>query len=1237
MSRVIPSTTPLRTFKDHTSAICVVSVFPDRRRMVTGSSDKTVRLWDLRTGAVLKKMEGHRDEVFRLAVSRDGQIIASGDKSGVVMIWHGETGEPLTQHIKAHFNMILSLDFSPDGTVLATGSADGTIKLWNTKTLKPQGNPMQCNSGSVYCDRYSPSGKLLAIATANNIGIYDSGTRKRVANFKGHTGANMSLAWTPDGTHLISGGGTMDPTIREWDASTWQQVGNPWTGHTGYIRSIVIHPAGTLIASASDDHRVRLWRLSDRQTIAIFQHSGRAACVSFSMDGKHIFSGGADKMISEWEVPKVALPEDPPREPESKILPINTSARNACIAGDLSTAEEIFTQEISIDASNYTSYANRSFVMARKRDWDHALDDAIKSLAIQPSLTGCISKGIILCGKGQIWDARTAFDIAFMFTNEDSKTNHFLLLVKAIALFSADQHEEAMQLIQQLAASCPNHDTLACRVVEAYFHVQLGIDALNGSRHDEAVGHFTTAVNSGAFSPASDINYIYEDLVVLFGWDVNSEWKNAHQNRCDALCRAGSLEEALESYQYMMDILDEDTKARCLDWSNGFKKECSTLSLANGDTALAASDYNRAISSYSLAIDLNSASETIFAKRSTARSGIFLWDDALLDAEKVIELDHYSHVAYELKHAALHGAQRYDEAIEAFEMMLSKLDSAPNIHIRKLREQYLSPSDAERAIRKVIDVQLNNAPLRLLNTDTGLLCDRDAQISAFKKSKEYNELLWSIMKHPDLAKERPREAVTTYFRWAMLSHRWEGTEPRLRDIKDKDVYELSGTGGLIKLQSFCEVACEAEYRWAWVDSCCIDQDNPVELQTSIDSMFAWYRHSSLTAVYLSDVPPSSTSGALAKSAWNTRGWTIPEFLAPKVIRFYQQDWTPYLGDESPNHKNSVMIMNELEVATGIDSRALAAFKPGMRDIREKLQWASKRFTTRPEDIAYSFFGILDVRLPIHYGENRQNALGRLLQEIVTQSGDITALDWVGEPSTFNSCLPADISSYAALPCALPSLSEDEIQTGVSSLRETVAVDLALRLYDQLDNMSAPRFANCRLQLPCIAFRVTELRRRGRAHDAPFTYGVKADGLRDLQITTQETLIQFSRARPSRQTFFLVRPWDCRPLEQPDPAEQPAFADDDDAESLGDWSEPESPLGDSPGGSPVEQELGDSESYIRALRSMVRLGQPFGAFLLVQQHGGEYKRIASDHDIIARVTDVASVHKIMGGVRTLEIL
>jgi hypothetical protein len=489
------------------------------------------------------------------------------------------------------------------------------------------------------------------------------------------------------------------------------------------------------------------------------------------------------------------------------------------------------------------------------------------------------------------------------------------------------------------------------------------------------------------------------------------------------------------------------------------------------------------------------------------------------------------------------------------------------------------------------------------------------------------EILSSIIEHADLGIEH---VVATYFRYAMLSHRWSGKEPLLQEVQDKVVYELDSSGSVMKLQSFCKTARDAGYRWVWSDTCCIDKNNNLEVQESVNTMFVWYSHSALTIVYLSDVMPSSKAGALARSAWTRRGWTIQEFLAPKIVLFYQKDWTLYLDDRSPNHKASAAIIDELAYATGIDARALVSFCPGMKDAREKLQWASMRITTLQEDMAYSLFGIFGIHLLVNYGEKKQDALGRLLQEIVARSGDISALHWVGKSSELNSCLPADISSYKALPSTLPSLSEDQIQTLISSLQNVVAVDSASKLYNSLENMSAPRFANYRLQLPCLAFRVTDVRRNRHAPHQKFTYHLKANGLKDLSITTEDKL-------PARQTLLLVYPWNRDLLEQPNPA--------DDTQNMGDYTVP----GDSDSSwlpsrfiNPVNALLGsflglvDSESRLRALRLIVRLRQPFRAFLLAPQCSGEYRRIATDHDIIGQVQDTASVRKMMD-IRVVEIL
>ncbi|KAL4065235.1 hypothetical protein J3A83DRAFT_4040545, partial [Scleroderma citrinum] len=227
-------------------------------------------------------------------------------------------------------------------------------------------------------------------------------------------------------------------------------------------------------------------------------------------------------------------------------------------------------------------------------------------------------------------------------------------------------------------------------------------------------------------------------------------------------------------------------------------------------------------------------------------------------------------------------------------------------------------------------------------------------------------------------------------RYAALSHRWGRSEPLLGDIEGRVIYDLIHTDGLSKLQSFCLTCYKRGYLWAWSDTCCIDKDSSAELQEAIGSMFLWYRQLALTMVYLADVPDS---GTLTSSEWFKRGWTLQELLAPHTILFFTRDWSLYKDCTSLNHKESDIILSELEQATGITLRYLTDFHPGVDDARSRLQWASKRCTTRPEDIAYSLFGIFNVYMTVRYGESVEIALGRLLKEVISSSGGTSILDW----------------------------------------------------------------------------------------------------------------------------------------------------------------------------------------------------------------------------------------------------
>ncbi|KAI6095375.1 hypothetical protein F5141DRAFT_1013456 [Pisolithus sp. B1] len=256
------------------------------------------------------------------------------------------------------------------------------------------------------------------------------------------------------------------------------------------------------------------------------------------------------------------------------------------------------------------------------------------------------------------------------------------------------------------------------------------------------------------------------------------------------------------------------------------------------------------------------------------------------------------------------------------------------------------------------------------------------------------------------------DVLSEYFEFVMLSHRWGKGEPLLLDVQGKSIYDLGGTDGEAKLQMFCILALRRNFQWVWSDTCCIDKDSSAELQEAIGSMFSWYHWSSLTIVHLSDV---FDAASLIGSDWFTRGWTLQELLASHTVLFYKHDWSLYSKGDAVNHKTDPVLLEELQNATGIAKQHLTNFSPGMDDARSRLHWASGRRTTRPEDLAYSLFGIFQVHLPIIYGECTPKALGRLLAEIISHSGDVSVLDWVGEASSFNSCFPVDLVPYQTVP------------------------------------------------------------------------------------------------------------------------------------------------------------------------------------------------------------------------------
>jgi len=409
-----------------------------------------------------------------------------------------------------------------------------------------------------------------------------------------------------------------------------------------------------------------------------------------------------------------------------------------------------------------------------------------------------------------------------------------------------------------------------------------------------------------------------------------------------------------------------------------------------------------------------------------------------------------------------------------------------------------SPS-IEKLIRGVVLDILKALPPCLLNTHNGTLCDRDSQISHFENSQEYKQLVLSASTLDTLLRTTHIHVViSTYFRYVTLSHRWGTFEPLLRDVHGRAIYDLDPTDGLSKLQSFCLACCRHGYLWAWSDTCCIDKESSAELQETIGSMFSWYRLSALTMVHLGDV---SDTGMLISSAWFKRGWTLQELLAPHTILFFTRDWSLY-RDSSSNHKEDSSILGELEQATSIASRHLIDFHPGVDDARSRLQWASMCCTTRPEDIAYSLLGVFSLHIPVLYGESAENALGRLLAEVISKSGDTSILHWVGQSSVFHSCFPATITPYQTLPLAPP----DVTTPSTHGIRKLFFLRSAPKMHQALSNLPLAKFINFRLILPCIVHHIKAMAlTRVDTSAATHVHQIQAVGLAPIDIALSEML------------------------------------------------------------------------------------------------------------------------------------
>ncbi len=247
--------TQLQILQGHRDSITRLAWSPDGRRLASGSTDHTIRIWDTETGRCLRVLEGHQGWVWGVAWSPDGRQLASASQDWMVRIWDPETGVSV-QTLRGPGGPVYSVSWSHDGRILASGAFDSLIRLWDTGRWELI-REFSALYGGVNSVAWAPNRYDLASGSFDHeIRLWDGGTGRYVRSLYGHRGSVNSVAWAPDGKVLISGGA--DRSIRLWDpavgAETWRIE-----GHTDSVARVCFSFDGRVIASRGMEGTVRCW------------------------------------------------------------------------------------------------------------------------------------------------------------------------------------------------------------------------------------------------------------------------------------------------------------------------------------------------------------------------------------------------------------------------------------------------------------------------------------------------------------------------------------------------------------------------------------------------------------------------------------------------------------------------------------------------------------------------------------------------------------------------------------------------------------------------------------------------------------------------------------------------------------------------------------------------------------------------------------------------------------------
>jgi WD40 repeat protein len=290
----------VRTFEGHTGPINALAVTPNGAQVITASSDKSVRVFDVASGKQVRELPGHTDAIRAVAISKDGQTIATAGSDKVARTWNAADGKLKLAYPQAA--ALQSLAFTTDAKGLAIGLADGSTKVLDLTATDVTKADRQVIPGKSAINALAISadgGSLISVEDKLvQLWPLSAGTSRPL---NGHTSQVYCVGWSADGNLIVTGAG--DASVRLWDATKGTQTKSIEKAHAASVYAALLHPKGDLIITAGDDKLIKYWNPVDGKEVRKSTGHGAAVyCLAFRPGHAMIASGSVDKTVRLWNV-----------------------------------------------------------------------------------------------------------------------------------------------------------------------------------------------------------------------------------------------------------------------------------------------------------------------------------------------------------------------------------------------------------------------------------------------------------------------------------------------------------------------------------------------------------------------------------------------------------------------------------------------------------------------------------------------------------------------------------------------------------------------------------------------------------------------------------------------------------------------------------------------------------------------------------------------------------------------